>query len=123
MPYDAPAETAPINKVYKQDKYHLTLVTLLFPKPSADKNRTVMEITAISVLRFKSEFPILAAIIGIKGMNPKVLKLIKVIKKFLTGLASEEISFSYSIIIIFRNSSLSWLRIYTISFETYLSNP
>lgn len=49
-PYDVPAETAPINKVYKQDKYHLALVTMLLPKPSTNKNKIAIEITAISVL-------------------------------------------------------------------------
>jgi len=64
-----------------------------------------------------------ATIDGISGVKPKMSKLKKVTMLFVKGFSSPAMSWSYSIIIIFKNPSLFLLNISTISADTLGYNP
>lgn len=123
IPYDAPADSAPMIIVSRLDKYHLAPVTKLFPKPKMNKNRIATNDVIQIKLLFIFMSLALATIVGIKGKNPKKQKLKKVTKLFLKGFSSSGISWSYSIIMTFKNPSLFLLKIWTISSDTSGFSP
>jgi hypothetical protein len=124
IPKAAPAAMAPMIIVSAMEIYHFIPPTQLLASPSTPRKKAATTIVAITMLSSIVYMPMpLATMEGMIGVSPKMTKLKKVTMLLVNGFSSPAMSWSSSIIMIFRKPSWFLLSICTISSETAGSRP